>query len=148
MIGTLGEQYGTHAFQSIGVDPLPRTAAGQTQNTTGLNMSDRSLHVVCASCATVMSGNFQILIGIEEANALGGPFTAVPNRTYPNFFNNSTPGKQLWIFTDWKHPDRKKYARLKMVVDSGGGIFTVSVNHCAINAGSGDVRSPFGTIIV
>ena len=114
MIATVGAQFGPAFYQTVDIDPIERGADGQSVSSAGLDMVGKDLHIANIYHDNLASEAFLADAYIEESNEINGVYSVIPNRSFIEIFHEFTPALQLWIFTDWKHPDRKRFARVRI----------------------------------
>ena len=133
--------YGARTNALMDVNPVARVAAGQTVNGVGVNMGEFDLHVAHVFLAFESVPSFSIDVNIQESNTLNGTYTTVPGRSFAGLINEVLAEVHFWIFTEWSHPDRKKFARIQLVFDSQAGSPIVGAGSCALRRTDGAISN-------
>lgn len=101
------------ANNACDIVPLDRTDA--TTNSTGVDMSGHEEFLVVAMIG-LLDASHGLTIAIQESDEAAANFTNIttPQNTVTTMANNTT---RVWS-VDWRHPDRKRYARIQGIDDA------------------------------
>jgi hypothetical protein len=96
-------------------------ASGNTMNGTSHDMKDHFEFLVSAQ-AGVVTGTAVVTIVVQESNEAAANFANVASAAV-SFANNANSNQAKLISVNWKHPDRKRYARVQGLVTVANAAF-------------------------
>lgn len=126
-------------------DILPADRTNTTTNGTGVDMADFEELIAVAMIGTLDASHGQT-IAIQESDEAAANFA---NITSPDNTVHTSVTNTLHVWSvDWRHPDRKRYARVQVIDDATdsaltgvatmrcrpkGGVVTVDSNVTEVN---------------
>lgn len=115
---------------NFGCDLPPLSiASGNTRNSTGVDMSGHYELIANVEAGVV---NTSVAVTVQESNESAANFTNITGAVVTMNTNNTSKVMSV----DWKHPDRKKYARLQGITAGGGAtLYGATTLRVAENAG-------------
>ena len=122
-----------------GVDiPPANYANGNTMNSTGIDMKD-FFELIGMVQAGVVIGTAQVDVYVQESND-DSTYTNITGAQVTVANTESNTGQVFSV--NWKHPDRKRYARVSGVVSvANGAIYGVSTLRVQAHGGDMSVDS-------
>lgn len=116
--------------------PAANYSAGTT-NSTALDMEDFNELIGILNAGVVVNTGVTTAY-IQECDTSGGTFTNITDATMT--INNAS-NTQAAISVDWKHPDRKRWARLSVVQATAAAFHSASLIAVQSIGGPKDVDS-------
>lgn len=105
----------TYDGANYGLDiPPANYANANTMNGAAIDMID-FFELIAIACTGVVTGTAVATVKVQECDTAGGTYTNVTDAEAV-FTANAESNMCKVIDVDWKHPDRKRYARVQNVV--------------------------------
>lgn len=99
------------ANNGVDITPLDRTAA--TVNATGVDMSGHA-SFWGMMMAGVIDASTNVTLWVQESNEAAANFVNITGAS--TVLETADDDQSAQLYVDWRHPDRKKYARLVGIV--------------------------------
>lgn len=117
--------------------PYQTLTVGMTAqaNSTGVDMSNH-FELLATFLAPAVAAGCTLTCLVQESDEAAANFTNITGAAATIAAGSANLAE--WISVDWKHPDRKKYARLSMLA-TGANTATVAALSLRVNEGGGDV---------
>jgi len=101
--------------------PIANYANANTMNSTGVDMKDH-FELLVALIGGVVTGTAVVTLYAQESNEAAANFTNIASAT-ATLTAAAESNLSKWISVNWKHPDRKRYARVSGVVSVANAAF-------------------------
>ena len=106
------------ANNGVDLTPLDRTSG--TVNATSVDMSGHA-SLLGMMMAGVIDASTNVSLLIQESNEVAANFVNITSpSTASGVLEAADDNQSLQVYVDWRHPDRKKFARLVGVVTGSG----------------------------
>lgn len=104
-------------------------------NSTGVDMSEHFEFIAVCSAYAVAAG-CTLTWYVQESDTVGGTYTNITGASV--VCAASAVNLSKWFTVNWKHPDRKRFARLSAIV-TGANTATIAANSLRVNPSGGPV---------
>ena len=124
---------------NYGLDiPPANYANANTMNGTGIDMND-FFELIATAMTGVVTGTAVCTVKVQECDTSGGTYADVSGAE-ATFTNNAESNLCKVIDVDWKHPDRKRYARVQNVVSVANAAI-IGVSTLRVQPKGGDMTA-------